>query len=123
MEKSILNQEVKDELAQVDDRIADLQNQVELKEALERLHENEDFKKVVLEADFEKEADRVFGMLVEPSSLKRDSMENMMDKLTTIRNFKQFFSTTLINGHMAPEQIEGEQDFRKELTARNSIEG
>ena len=111
----------KQELAAVDERIADLENQIELHKALERLHENEDFQKVVLDGYFEKESERIFGMLVTPSNLKRDQIENLMDMMSAIRNFKGYFKTTIINASMAPEAIEEEREYRKEITRNESI--
>jgi len=107
---------LKEKLAEVDARIDELNDNIELGKALERLHENEDFQKVILEGYLDKEADRLFGVLVEPSTLKRDVMENIQDKLTAIRNVKQYFGTTLQNAAMAPDQIAEEQAFRKEVT-------
>ncbi len=105
-------------LQEIDDRITDLKNEVELGAALERLHNSDDFKKVLLEAYFEEEEKRLSGLLFNPTKLKRDQIENIMDKATTIRNFKQFFQTMLINAQMAPEQIQDEEGYRKEVTAQ-----
>ena len=112
MEETNLNEQ----LEAIDKRIAELKNAEELGKALERLHENEDFKKVILDAYLEKEAERLFGVLVAPSTLKRDVMQNIQDKLSSIRNVKQFFGVLLQNAHMAPSQIAEEEDYRKEVT-------
>ena len=112
---------LKQELADIDERIKQLEGQIELHKALERLHENEDFKKVVLDGYFEKESARVFDMLTIPSNLKRDQIQNLMDMMSAIRNVKGYFKTVIVNASMAPEQIEEEREFRKELTRRDSI--
>ena len=105
-----------EKLAEIDARIEELNNNIALAKALEELHENENFEKVILEGYLEKEAERLFGVLVEPSTLKRDVMENIQDKLTAIRNIKQYFGTVMQNAAMAPDQIAEEQAFRKEVT-------
>jgi hypothetical protein len=112
---------VKKKLAEIDERIIKLQEEKELGEALERLHENEDFIKVILHGYFETEAKRIFELLTIPTKLKRDQLENLMDKMTAIRNYKQYFQTVLINAQMAPDQIQDEENYRKELTAEESI--
>jgi hypothetical protein len=110
----------KKQLAEIDDRIVQLKNDIQLGEDLESLHKDERFQRVILHGYFEVEAERIFGMLVNPSGFKRDQLENLMDKMSAIRNYKQFFATLLINANMAPEQIEDEEGFRKQVTADNS---
>ena len=111
------NQDMKKALQEVDDRIAELNKNIELGKAIEALHENEDFQRVILSGYLDDEAQRLFGVLVEPSTLKRDVMENIQDKLASIRNLKQYFGTSLQNAHMAPEQIAEEETYRKTVTA------
>ncbi len=111
---------LKEELAAIDKRVAELKENIKLGEDLVVLNENPEFMHVVMNAYMEKEAERLFGVLTTPSFLKRDVMENIMDKLTTIRNFKQFLSTVITNANMAQEQIDQEEDFRKEITARHA---
>ena len=105
-----------EELQKIENRIAELKKDVELGEALNALHvDNDNFKKVILEGYFEKEEERLTGLLFNPTKLKRDQMENVMDKATGIRSFKLYFQTLLINASMAPEQIEEEENYRTQL--------
>ena len=103
-------------LEEIDQRIEYLKKNIEKKQQLERLHENEDFKSFFLEGYFEEEGKRLFEVLVEPNSLKRDVIENIQDKLSSIRNIKQFFGVAKTNADMAPSQIEEEEAYRKEVT-------
>ena len=107
---------MQEKLEEVDARIDELKGHVEMAEAVKRLEENEDFQKVIIGGYLDNEAHRLFGVLVEPSTLKRDVMENIVDKLSSIRNLKQYFGTIGQNAHMAPEQIEEEQAYRKGVT-------
>ena len=115
------NDTFKEELAQIDERIVSLKNDIELGAALERLHENEDFIKVFVDNYFEKEAKRIFELLTEPTALKREQLENLNDMMATIRYFKKYIQTLLINANMAPDQIEEEEMYRKEITSQNSL--
>ena len=115
------NSNFKEQLAEIDERIIKLKKDIAIGKALEALHENEDFKLVIMEGYFVEEEKRLSGLLFNPTSLKRDQLENIMDKTTAIRNYKQYFQTVLINASMAPEQIEDEENFRKEITAEASI--
>jgi len=112
----------KEELAAIDERIDELKKQIEMHKALERLHENEDFKMVVMDGYFEKESKRIYDMLTIPSNLKREQLDNLMDMMTSIRNFKGYFKTLILNAAMAPEELESEYEYRKQITADNSIE-
>lgn len=110
-------QEQKDTLARTDERIAELQEQVELGAALERLHENEDFKLVITDAYLDAEGERLYNLLTNPSFFKRDQIQNTMDRLTSIRSIKEFFMVKLQEAHAAPDQITTENEFRTETTA------
>jgi hypothetical protein len=109
---------LREELAEIDKRIEEYKNDVETGKALERLHENEDFKNVIIGAYFDDEAKRVFELLTEPTNLKREQLENIEDKLKAIRVFKLFFKTLLINANIAPDQIDELEEYRKEVTSR-----
>ena len=104
------------QLNQVDDRIAALKLNIEKAEAVMRLEQNDDFKLIILDGYLGDEAKRLFEVLVEPSTLKRDVMENIHDKLNSIRNLKQYFGVLGQNSDMAPDQIVEEEDYRKQVT-------
>ncbi len=114
---------LKEELGKIDEQIVKLKKDIEIGEALNRLHENEDFKLVILEAYFEDEEKRISGLLFNPTTLKREQIENLMDKATAIRNYKFFFQTLLINANMAPDQLADEERYRKDVTAEGAIDG
>jgi len=106
------------ELKKIDDRIIQLNKEIKLGADIEALHEDEKFINVIIEEYFEQEEERITGLLFNPTTLKREQIENVMDKATGIRNFKLFFKTLLINASMAPEQIVDEENYRKELVDR-----
>ena len=107
-------------LDEIDATIEMHQKKIDLGKDLEALHEDERFQRVILDAYLDDEAKRLFGVLVEPSTLKRDVMENIIDKTSSIRNLKQFFAVMLQNAALAPEQMEEERAFRKEVTTYHS---
>ena len=115
---------LQEELADIDARIKTLNDNVKAGKDLEEMHEDPRFVNVILEGYLEAEAKRIFGVLTDPSHhLKRDVMENLMDKLTSTRNIKQYFGTVLMNAAMAPEELETEEKYRKEVTEKYSITG
>ena len=115
------NDNFKEKLAEIDERIEFLQSEIDLNKDLEALHNIPEFQRVILSGYLEDEAKRIFELLTTPTSLKRDQIENLNDKLTSIRNFKGYFKQIIINATMAPEQIEDERKFRKEVTEEASI--
>lgn len=122
MEDNSTLDETKLELAAIDDRIGVLKENLKLAEDLEWLHNTEQFQNVILGAYLEKESERIYGVLIDPTHrLKRDVMENLMDKLTSVRSIKQFFGTLMTNASMASEQIEEEEAHRLTVTKRDSI--
>jgi len=108
---------LKEQLEAIDNRIQELKDSIQIAEDLESLHEDERFKRVILDGYLEDEAKRLFGVLTTPSTLKRDVIENIQDKLSAIRNIKQYFGVILQNAHMAPDAIAEEEEYRKEVTA------
>ena len=110
------------QLNEIDEKIEELQKQIEMGKALEDLHNNDAFKMIILDGLFTDEAERIFGVLTNPNTFKRDIMENLQDKLGSIRIVKQYFGVILQNAAMAPEQIEEEKKYRQELTARASAD-
>lgn len=110
---------IKEELEHVDAKIAELENQVELGKAIEELHEHSAFNKVFIDGYFGDEAKRLFEVLTIPSKMKRDSMENIMDKLTAIRNLKDYIGVKLIEADTAENELEQLKEYRKEVTAGN----
>ena len=104
------------QLTLVDERIDALKLNIEKAEAVERLEKNEDFQMIILDGYLDAEAKRLFEVLVEPSTLKRDVMENIHDKLNSIRNLKQYFGVLGQNATMAPDSINEEETYRKQVT-------
>jgi hypothetical protein len=112
---------LKEELTNIDEQIAKLKNEIAMGEALDSLHEDERFKLIMTEGYFDEEEKRISGLLFNPTALKREQLENLMDKTTAIRNTKQYYNTIQINANMAPAQIEEEEAYRKRLTSEASI--
>ncbi len=110
------------ELAEIDGRIKFLKENIEIGEAIERLHNNEDFKLVILKGYFDREAERIFGVLTDPNEYKRDMLQNMNEKLGSIRNLKQYIGVQLRNADMAPSEIEEEESHRLKVTESNVID-
>ncbi len=119
---STLQDDIKQELLETDEKISEKKAQIELAEAIERLHENEDFKLVVLDGYLEIEAERIFALLTTPMGWKRELNENLMDKLGSIRDLKEFIGVKLRESIMAPEELTELEQYRKDITTKGSTE-
>jgi len=109
------NQKIEQILQKIDDELSIHTENVELGEALERLFNNDDYKKVIEYGYFEKEGDRLARTLLAPSVLKRDQLQNMYDKMSAIRDFKVFIAVIGQNASFSKEEIERLEEFRTDV--------
>lgn len=109
---------LKDELQRVDERTQELKDSIELAEAINRLHDNEDFNKVITNGYLEKEAERLFEVLTTPMSFKKEQLDTVMGKLSAIRDFKEYIGYSIRLAAMANEELDELAAYRQEVTAK-----
>ena len=119
-ESSTLQEDIKQELIEVDEKIEEYTAQIELAEDIEALHKDERFQRVIMNGYLEAEAERLFYILTTPMNFKRDINENIMDKLGSIRDLKEWFGVKLKEAVMAPDSLEEQVNYRKQVTAKGS---
>ena len=78
-----------------------------LREALERLEQNEDFKKVILEAYFKDKAVNSVSLLAVPQIKAQGKRGDIMEELVAISQLQDFF---MVIKAMGEEPIEDEDD-------------
>ena len=76
------------------------------------------YKLVFEDGYFTKEAERLTKNLLEPTILKRDQIENIVDMVTAIRNVKTFLHYKLLDALTAEENIEQLQIMRSEVNSK-----
>jgi len=118
--ESTLEEQIKEELEHIDNKIAEHKDQIELAEAIERLHTNDDFKTVILDGYMETEAERIFSLLITPMGWKKEINDTLLEKIAAIRSLKEFIGVKLREAITLPETIVELEDYRKEVTARGS---
>ncbi len=122
MAENVILTEKEQMLADTDDRISILKEVIKRKEDLESLFLDDRFQNVILSGYLEEEADRIFGMLTDPThNLKRDVMENLMEKLMATRNVKQYFRVINQSGDSAAESLTEEEAYRVQVNKSESI--
>ena len=113
--ETVPNSEIIDEIKEIENRINELKETKEFGEKIRDLHDNNLFQEVIIDGYFEKEAHRIFGLLVTPTTLKRDAIENIVDKLAGIRNLKSFFAMHLRNLEAAAQELEELENYLAKL--------
>ena len=107
----------KEKLAEIDASIEDIKSKIEFAEAIKRLQSNPDYIKVIEEGYLVGEGERISKCLLEPTYLKRDQIENMMEMMSAIRIFKTFIMFRENDAANGQEQIEELNDFRTSVNA------
>jgi len=111
------NTNLKEELKQIDDEIVEMKKAKRLADLITELHENEAFKEVILQGYLIDEADRIYRNLVTPMNMKRDTIENLKDKLTATKDLKEYFGTKLLEAMDIDDKILENEQLRKDVTA------
>ena len=107
----------KDELAEIDKSILEQKSKIEFAEAIKRLKLNPDYQLVIEQGYFEKEGERLTKNLLEPTYLKRDQIENIIDMTNAIRHAKTFLIFKESDALGADQNIEELEDYRTSINS------
>lgn len=99
----------------LDRNIKQSQATVELGAAVDRLRSNKDFKKIVVEGYFEKEAIRLVHLKADPAMQSAASQQSIVQQMDAIGAFSQFLDMALRHADQARKQIDADEAFRDEL--------
>lgn len=91
---------------------ADRTHNIQMFEALDRLHSNEDFQKVILEGYFQNEPVRITGLLATDYIRNSGMRPVLMEQLVAISNLQDYFKTIVNLG--SPVQDEDDLDYGHE---------
>ena len=89
----------------------------DLKEALERLEKNEDFKKVILEGYFKDKAINGVSLLASPQIKAQGKRADVMESLVAISHLQDYFLVIKAMGEDIPED---EDDENEEENSNNT---
>lgn len=93
---------------------------VELGDAFERLQNNKDFKLVVKEGYFEKEAIRLVQAKSNPALQSPEMQKSILTQIDSIGNLNLYFSTLAQQAAIARKTIEQDEAVRDELLAEEA---
>ena len=97
------------EVTEIELNIKEAQEIVDLGKALDRLHNNRDFKKVILEGYFKNEAVRLVSIKGDPNLQSVDSQERIVKAIDAIGGLRGFFGTIDFKAEQAKQAIEEDE--------------
>lgn len=106
----------------IERNIREAKKVVEFGNALERLTSNRDFKKVILEGYFEKEAVRLVHLKADPSMQSAESQKSILTQIDAIGAVTQFLNTAMHMSRLAQKSIGDDEEMLAELLKEGAAE-
>jgi hypothetical protein len=108
------------ELDAIEKNIQEAQAYVDAANALLKLKDNREFKKVIMKGYFEEEAVRLVHLKAD-SNMQTPDMQKSLDKqIEAIGSFSNYLNTVLYKAEMARKTIEAEEEAREEILQNES---
>lgn len=104
----------------IEANIKEARKLVELGDAMERLKGNKDFKALVMEGYFEKEAIRLVQAKSNPSLQSPEMQKSILTQIDSIGNLNLYFSTVAQQAAIARKTIEQDEAVRDEMLAEEA---
>jgi hypothetical protein len=112
--------EQQQQIEHVELSIQEAKDSIEKKQALIRLQNNPDFKLLIMEGYFQKEAARCVHALADPS-LQDDTQQKLLtNMITAVGYFRQYLSAVYQFGGIGERTLEGHQQTHAELLAESA---
>ena len=108
-----------DALQEIESSIKQASEFVDFGNAIERLRSNRDFKKVIMEGYFEKEAIRLVHLKADSAMQSNLNQTDIVKQMDAIGALNQFFLTKGQIARMAARSIESDEQTREELLAED----
>ena len=103
------------DIRNVEDSIKRANFHIEAGKAVDRLRNNKDFKQIVVEGYFEREAVRLVHLKGAPDMQSDAAQSSIVKQMDAIAAFSQYLSVTGLHAAMAQNQIVGDQETLAEL--------
>lgn len=105
------------ELQQLERNIKHAQKTVDLGDALDRLRNNRDFKKVIGEAYFNEEAVRLVHLMSDSNMQSPEIQQSIHKQMIAIGVFHDFLNTLATRADMARRSVAADEATRDEMLA------
>ena len=106
-----------DTVQEIERNIKQAKSLVESGDALERLKGNKDFKKIILDGFFEKEAIRLVHLKADLNMQSGETQRSIVGQMDAIGTLHQYFNTILMQANQASKSIAADEEARDELLA------
>jgi len=107
------------QLASIEITLEQAQAAVAARKALQTLTKNPEFKELVLEGYFEKEASRVVLLRADPSMQDELNQKDLDNQIVAIGYLRQYLSGIMIKGRTAEKAIQDCNETREEILAED----
>lgn len=104
----------------IEESIKSARKLIELGDALERLKSNRDFKILVMEGYFEKEAIRLVQAKSNPSLQSDDMQKSILTQIDSIGNLNLYFNTIVQQAAMARKTVEQDEAELEAIAAEEA---
>jgi hypothetical protein len=118
----MLNQ-AEQQLKELEITLEDAQERLAMAEALQRLHNNADFIKVILDGYFAKESQRAVMARADVNFHSEENLKQNMDVITGIGQLGAHFHKIFVFGEGAARAIEEDKATREEILAEDLADG
>ena len=105
------------ELQQLESNIKLAQKIVDMGDALDRLRNNRDFKKVIGEGYFEQEAIRLVHLMSDSNMQPPEIQQSIHKQMIAVGMFREFLETLTTRANMARRAVEADEATRDEILA------
>ena len=102
-------------LEAIDKQIEQAKDTIELGLAIERLRSNKDFKTVVINGYFEKEAIRLVHLKADPAMQSEASQLSIAKQMDAIGGFNQYLYSAMQMASMAEKNLASHEEEREEI--------
>ena len=108
------------ELQQLESNIKLAQKIVDMGDALDRLRNNRDFKKVIGEGYFEQEAIRLVHLMSDGNMQSPEIQQSIHKQMIAVGMFREFLETLTTRANMARRAVEADEATRDEILAEDA---
>ena len=108
------------ELQQLESNIKLAQKIVDMGDALDRLRNNRDFKKVIGEGYFEQEAIRLVHLMSDGNMQSPEIQQSIHKQMIAVGMFREFLETLATRANMARRAVEADEATRDEILAEDA---
>jgi len=112
-----MSNEHQQQIQQIEMSIEQANKRIEEGHALERLHSNADFKKIILDGYFLNEASRTVLLKADPNMQSKEAQKDCDNIIISIGMLRQYFAKLFTLANMAEQAIEADKEAREEILA------